>query len=148
MPRALHLPDGALAVGQEIQVTLVPSVVRQNRMEPIRVSVYGEGHEHKATVVRNAAGEFAASSSPMDERVARAEVADDDQPQASSLYASLHYTAGRQGIPPDVIIADPEDPRLRDRFSPAGPRRRRRSSSSSTSRTRTRPRTATWASCS
>jgi len=98
------LPEGALLPGQEVHITLVPSVVRANRMEPIRVSVFGEGHDHKVTVTRNAAGEFVASASPIDERALRAEVADDDQPQASSLYASLHYTAERQGIPADVIV--------------------------------------------
>jgi hypothetical protein len=73
-------------------------------MEPIRFSVFGEGQDHKVTVIRNAAGEFVSSASPIDERIARAEVVDDDQPQASSLYTSLHHTAERQGIPADVIL--------------------------------------------
>jgi murein DD-endopeptidase MepM/ murein hydrolase activator NlpD len=98
------LPEGALQPGQEVHVTMVPSVVRPNRMEPVRFSVFGEGQDHKATVMRNAAGEFVASASPIDERMARAELADDEQPQASSLYASLHYTAERQGIPPETIL--------------------------------------------
>ena len=97
------LPDGALLPGQELHITLVPSVMRANQMEPVRVSVFGEGHDHKVTVTRNAAGEFVASASPIDERVLNAEVADDDQPQASSLYASLHQTAERQGIPEETI---------------------------------------------
>jgi murein DD-endopeptidase MepM/ murein hydrolase activator NlpD len=97
-------PDGALAPGLEIHVTLMPSVIRANRMEPIRFSVYGEGHDHKLTVTRNAAGEYVASGSPFDERLARTELVDDDHPQASSLYASLHHTASRQGIPPEVIL--------------------------------------------
>ena len=42
-------------------------------MEPIRVSVFGEGHDHKVTVTRNAAGEFVASASPIDERIVSAE---------------------------------------------------------------------------
>ena len=50
---------------------------------------------------------------------------DDDQPQASSLYASLHHTAERQGIPPDVILQILQDPRLRDGLPPARARRRR-----------------------
>lgn len=98
------LPEGALALGQEVHVTLVPSVLRASRMDPIRFSVYGEGHDHKVTVTRNGAGEFVASGSPLDERVALAELTDSEQPQASSLYASLHYTAERQGIPTDVIL--------------------------------------------
>ena len=98
------LSEGTLQPGQEVHITLVPSVMRANRMEPIRVSVFGEGHDHKVTVTRNAAGEFVASASPIDERAIRAEVADDEQPQASSLYASLHHTAARQGLPPEVIL--------------------------------------------
>lgn len=97
------MPDAALPPGQEVHVTLAPSVVRANRMEPIRFSVFGEGHDHKLTVTRNAAGEFVASASPMDERAIRTELSDDDNPQASSLYASVHHTADRQGIPADVI---------------------------------------------
>ena len=98
------LPDGAPQPGQEVHVTLVPSVVRANRMEPIRFSVFGEGQDHKVTVTRNAAGEYVASSSPVDRRIASVEVLDDDQPQTSSLYASLLYTAERQGVAPDVIL--------------------------------------------
>ena len=98
------LPEARCSPGQEVHVTLVPSVVRANRMEPIRFSVFGDGHDHKVTVTRNAAGEFVASASPIDERIVRAELVDDDQPQASSLYASLHHTAERQGIPPEVIL--------------------------------------------
>jgi murein DD-endopeptidase MepM/ murein hydrolase activator NlpD len=98
------LPDGAPQPGQEVHVTLVPSVVHANRMEPIRFSVFGDAQDHKVTVTRNAAGEFVASSSPIDKRIISVEQLDDDQPQASSLYASLHYTAERQGIAPDVIL--------------------------------------------
>ena len=82
MRRAARFPEGALQPGQEVHVTLVPSVTRANRVEPIRFSVFGEGQDHKVTVTRNAAGEFVASASPIDERIARAELADDDQPQA------------------------------------------------------------------
>jgi murein DD-endopeptidase MepM/ murein hydrolase activator NlpD len=98
------LPEPALPAGEEVHVTLVPSVVRNNRMEPIRFSVFGDGHNHRVTVTRNAAGEFVASASPIDERTIRTELADDDQPQASSLYASVQHTAERQGIPSEVIL--------------------------------------------
>ncbi len=98
------LPEATLPPGEEVHVTLVPSVVRNNRMEPIRFSVFGDAQNHKVTVTRNAAGEFVASASPIDERVLRTQLSDDDQPQASSLYASVQHTAERQGIPPDVIL--------------------------------------------
>src|SRR5258707_793403 len=45
-----------------------------------------------------------ASASPIDERLPRAPIVDDDQPRASSLYTSLHYPAERQGVPADVIL--------------------------------------------
>ena len=96
--------DGTLPAGLELHVTLVPSVVWANRMDPIRFSVYGEGHDHKVTVSRNAAGEFVAKGSPLDERLAGAELVDDNQPQSSSLYASLFHTAELQGVAPDVIV--------------------------------------------
>jgi murein DD-endopeptidase MepM/ murein hydrolase activator NlpD len=96
--------DGALPAGLEMHVTLVPSVLWANRMEPIRFSIYGDGHDHKVTVTRNAAGEFVAKGSPLDERLAGAELVDDNQPQSSSLYASLYHTAELQGVAPDVIM--------------------------------------------
>ncbi len=96
--------DTALQPGQEVHVTLVPSVTRANRVEPVRFSVFGEGHDHKVTIARDAAGEFVASASPIDERTVRAPIVDDDQPRASSLYTSLQYTAERQGVPADVIV--------------------------------------------
>ena len=96
--------DTAMLPGQEVHVTLVPSVTRANRVEPVRFSVFGEGHDHKVTIARDAAGEFVASASPIDERVVRAPIVDDDQPRASSLYTSLHYTAERQGVPADVVL--------------------------------------------
>jgi murein DD-endopeptidase MepM/ murein hydrolase activator NlpD len=98
------LPEGTPQPGQEVHVTLVQSMVRANRMEPIRFSIFGDAQDHKVTVTRNSAGEFVASASPIDERLATVELSDEDQPQASSLYASLHHTAERQGIPPDVIL--------------------------------------------
>jgi murein DD-endopeptidase MepM/ murein hydrolase activator NlpD len=106
MADAAHtaLPDGMLNSNFELHVTLVPAITRANRLEPIRVSVYADGHNHKVTVTRNAAGEFVASASPVDERFVRAAMAEDDQPQASSLYASLYATAVRQGVGPDVIL--------------------------------------------
>jgi murein DD-endopeptidase MepM/ murein hydrolase activator NlpD len=96
--------DGALVPGQEVHITLVPSLSRANKSEPVRISVFGEGHDHKVTIARDAAGEFVASASPIDERIVRAPIVDDDQPRASSLYTSLHYTAARQGVAPDVIL--------------------------------------------
>ncbi|MGE3067068.1 MAG: M23 family metallopeptidase [Hyphomicrobiaceae bacterium] len=90
--------------GQEVYVTLVPSVTEPGRSEPVRFSVYGEGHQHKVTVARTAAGEYTARASPLDEQVARAVLDNNDQPQAASLYASLYHVAETQGMSADTIM--------------------------------------------
>ena len=97
------LADNALTLGNEVHVTLVPSVTRTNRLEPVRVSIFGEAHDHKVTIARNAAGEFAASTSPIDERIVRAALGNEDLPQASSIYASLYHAATSQGLSADTI---------------------------------------------
>jgi murein DD-endopeptidase MepM/ murein hydrolase activator NlpD len=97
------LPDSGLAPGNEVHVTLVPSVTRANRMEPVRVSVFGEAHDHKVTIARNAAGDFASSTSPLDERIVRAALGNEDLPQASSIYASFYHAATTQGLSADTI---------------------------------------------
>jgi murein DD-endopeptidase MepM/ murein hydrolase activator NlpD len=101
--KAALLPDGSMTAAQEVVVTLVPSVKYQNRTEPVRFSIF-EGQEHKVTVTRSGGGDYAASDTPLDERIGRAAFVDDDQPQSSTLYASLHHTAERQGIPRDLIM--------------------------------------------
>jgi murein DD-endopeptidase MepM/ murein hydrolase activator NlpD len=95
--------DNGLVAGNEIHVTLVPSVTRANRLEPVRVSVFGEGHDHKVTVARNAGGEFAASTSPVDERIVRAALSNEDLAQSSSIYASLYHSALQLGLSADTI---------------------------------------------
>lgn len=98
------LPDSAVVPGQEVHVTMAPSLTKQNTLEPVRFSVFGEGHEHKVTVARNSAGEFVASSSPLDERIAKAALGNEDLPQSSSLYASLYHAAATQGLDADTIL--------------------------------------------
>ena len=94
-----------LQPGMEMHVTLLPAVTRANRMDPVRYTIYAEGHEHKVTVHRDAAGEFAASAQPSEYRVAAAESTEETNTNvASSLYASLYQTAERQGIDRDLIM--------------------------------------------
>jgi murein DD-endopeptidase MepM/ murein hydrolase activator NlpD len=98
-----YVADIGLVAGQEVHVTLVPSLTRANKSEPARFSVFGEGHDHKVTVARNAAGEFVASMSPLDDRIARAALGNEDQTQASSLYASLFHASIGQGLTHETI---------------------------------------------
>jgi murein DD-endopeptidase MepM/ murein hydrolase activator NlpD len=96
-------PDNALAPNQDVTAKLTPSVTRANRMEPVRITIF-DGTEHKLTVRRNAAGEYVASASPVQEKNDHDAIPDNSQNQASSLYASLDYTAAQQGIPQDEIM--------------------------------------------
>ena len=51
-------PETALVPGQEVRITLVPSLTQKNRKEPARFSVFSGGHDHMVSVMRNSAGEF------------------------------------------------------------------------------------------
>jgi murein DD-endopeptidase MepM/ murein hydrolase activator NlpD len=98
-------PDNALMPGQEVHVTLVPSLSDPQQMEPVRFSIFAEGHEHKVTVVRNTAGEFVASAQPFnDDKFARATLNDSDKAHSASLYSSIYYAALSEGVPPEKIM--------------------------------------------
>ncbi|MCL4767250.1 MAG: M23 family metallopeptidase [Hyphomicrobiaceae bacterium] len=97
-------PENALAPGQEVHVTLVPSLSKPDKVDPVRLSVFTEAHEHKVTVHRNAAGEFVVSSTPYDPRSARAALGDSDKAHTASLYSSLYHSALLEGVPPDSIL--------------------------------------------
>lgn len=99
------LADTDLQPGYEVHVTLVPSVTRANALEPARFSVFaGDDHEHKVTVARNAAGEFVASPTQMDERMVRTAIEPGEQAANSSLYTSFYNAALSQGLPADLIM--------------------------------------------
>ncbi len=96
-------PESALQPGQEVHVTLVPSLTKPDRMEPARFSVFGDGHDHKVTVNRNAAGEFVASATPLDRQISRAALSDGENAQGTSLYASVYNAALTLGVEPESI---------------------------------------------
>ncbi len=97
-------PDRTLSAGYEVHVTLVPTLANAGKSEPARFSIFAEGHEHKVTVYRDAAGEFVASSTPYDAKVARAAIGESDKALSSSLYASIYQAALQQGVPADTIL--------------------------------------------
>ena len=96
-------PDRAMQPGYELHVTLVPSLTRADKMEPARFSVYADGHEHKVSVNRNAAGDFDVSATPFASQINRAALSDGGNTPGSSLYASLYYAALLQGVQPETI---------------------------------------------
>lgn len=97
--------DAQLAAGQELHVTLVPSVTRAGKFEPVRFSIFASGHDHKITVARNQAGEFIASTTALDNTALRQEVgANDEGSRAESLYVSVYHAALSQDLSPDQIM--------------------------------------------
>ncbi|MBX9864054.1 MAG: M23 family metallopeptidase [Hyphomicrobium sp.] len=98
------IAEKAILPGQEVHIALQPSITQQNRMEPVRFSVYDEGHAHKVTVTRNSSGEFVASATPVgDELLVRAMQNDQGAPQTSSLYAALYYASLAESVPDETI---------------------------------------------
>ena len=96
-------PESALQPGQEVHVTLVPSLV-SDRLEPVRFSVFAEGHQHKVTVYRNSSGEYAASAEPYHGKLATLALGDSDRTTSASLYTSIYHAALLEGIPPETIM--------------------------------------------
>lgn len=97
-------PEENLAAGQEVRITLVPSLTQKDRKEPARFSVFSGGHDHLVTVTRNSAGEFVASRSPaIEEEIASVARGDSDTGSTSSIYASVYYAGLLQKVEPDEI---------------------------------------------
>ena len=98
-------PEASLASGQEVRITLVPSLTRRDKKEPARFSIFSDGHDHLVTVTRNAAGEFVASKSPtIGEEIANAALDTNDKASTSSVYASVYYAGLLQHVPEDSIM--------------------------------------------
>lgn len=98
-------PESELSSGQEVRITLVPSLTRPDRKEPARFSVFSGGHDHLVTVTRNAAGEFVASKAPtIGEEIANAALDHNDRASTSSVYASVYYAGLLQHVPDETIM--------------------------------------------
>jgi murein DD-endopeptidase MepM/ murein hydrolase activator NlpD len=96
-------PEKSVVAGQEVHIALQPSLT-QNRMEPVRFSIFDEGHAHKVTVSRNASGEFVASATPLDDdALARLAMSDSGAPQTSSLYAAFYHASLLESVPSETI---------------------------------------------
>ncbi|MEO1544721.1 MAG: M23 family metallopeptidase [Pseudomonadota bacterium] len=94
-----------LSFGQEVHITMVPSLTDSGRMEPARLSLFSFGHNHLVTVSRNASGDFEATADPLPSAQAskKDEAARENQ-KSMSLYSSVYYAALLQQIPPETIM--------------------------------------------
>jgi len=101
---AALFPERSLAPGQEVSITLVPSLTQPGKMEPVRFGV-SANNVTLVTVARNAAGQFVARADPANEAPGdRLSVADSDRAQSSSVYAAVYYASLIQGIPAETIL--------------------------------------------
>ncbi len=97
--------EDELAAGQELHLTLVPSLTGGSKMEPAKFSIFAPGHVHMVTVRRDEAGEFVASKTPEDEEaLARALLSPDKQQTSSNLYSSIYYANLLQNVEPSKIM--------------------------------------------
>jgi murein DD-endopeptidase MepM/ murein hydrolase activator NlpD len=96
--------DNAMAPGYEVHATLVPSLTTVNKTEPVRISVFADGHLHKVTVIRTAGGELEASATPLDNQAMAASASDAGSARSSSLYSSLFNAGLVQGMQPESIM--------------------------------------------
>ncbi len=95
------LAEAAVTPGHEIELTLVPSLSGSGKTEPVRFTVFGTSGEHRVTVERNAAGEFAASATATARSNAAATTRDGER--TTSLYASIYHGALAQSLQPETI---------------------------------------------
>jgi murein DD-endopeptidase MepM/ murein hydrolase activator NlpD len=96
-------PENGLAAGQEVRITLVPSLSDPNKMEPARYSIFSDGHEHLVTVSRSAAGEFVGTSKPPFEEQLQHVANGDEDPQNATLYAAVYLAGLTQHLAPETI---------------------------------------------
>lgn len=97
-------PESALVPGQEVRITVVPSLTQADQKEPARFSIFSDGHDHIVTVSRNPAGEFVASAqSLIGQELQQAGGPDGESGQNASLYASIYYASLTQNLPPATI---------------------------------------------
>lgn len=97
-------PDAALQPGEEVRVTLVPSLTHQNSMEPVRFSVYGLNKAHKVSVMRDASGEYVSSAMPPRQEIkVSTSLAAATQKESNSLYASVYHAGLEQQLSPETI---------------------------------------------
>ena len=102
-PAKSIFPEEAIKPGQEVHITLVPSLDDSNKLEPARLSVFGDGHEHLVTVSRSPAGEFLASAELPQKLAIVSTSLNATEGANATLYASLYHASLVQNVPPETI---------------------------------------------
>lgn len=95
--------DENLKAGQEVHITLIPSLDDASKFEPTRLSVFGDGHDHFVTVSRSAGGDFIASATPPEQKIIPERLASAESGLSATLYASLYHASLVQQVPSETI---------------------------------------------
>ena len=91
-------PTQNLKPGQEVRFNLVPAPSDTDAMEPVRVSVYGQGGTYLAGVSRNRHGDYVVTNQADIAAIGAAHT------QRATLYTSFYHAAMSQHIPTETII--------------------------------------------
>lgn len=97
-------PAKALSPGQTVYFTLVPSLNHAEKLEVTKLSIFAPGGIHKVTVTRNAAGDFAATRTPMTSAALRHAISGNGGSRQTSLYESFFQAARQQGLTDTEIM--------------------------------------------
>ncbi len=99
-------PASSLRHGQELQLTLEPAKTNRGRLAPASFSILSEVGKHIVTVIRNSAGEYSASRTPIRDYTALRRIIEEkvSGPRASTLYASVYHSALLQNVPSETIL--------------------------------------------
>ena len=100
---ALKIVDSeGLAADQEIRLVLAPG--NNDKMLPLLVTVFDEGHSHLVSVSRTGSGGFVGSADPRSADLQGQLAQSETKGQHSSLYNSFYGSALAQGLPPDMVM--------------------------------------------
>ena len=99
-------PASSLRHGQELQLTLEPAAANRGNLAPASFSILSENGKHIVTVIRNSAGKYSASRTPIRDYTALRKIIEEkvSGPRASTLYASFYHSALLQNVPSDTIL--------------------------------------------
>ncbi|MGH1419808.1 MAG: M23 family metallopeptidase [Hyphomicrobiaceae bacterium] len=104
-PLANMIGNGGLSEGQQVHITLVPSLTEQNKLEPAQYSIYDAAQTHVITVARNEAGQFVTFATPFaQQELAQAQLAKSSSTKSTSLYRSIFHASLLQNVPQETIM--------------------------------------------
>lgn len=101
------IKDDALEAGQELKITLAPSLTETGKLEPLQFTLLGGDKSHIVTVSRNSAGEFVGEADDSKiNHILKASLGETEEarPTPTSLYKSIYHAGLVQNADPDMIM--------------------------------------------